>query len=83
MFEEETIAVACPNCAHKNSLLIREVESATEAEVTCGHCHRTIKLELEGFHKHLDQVRSELDAIQRDAVAPKKRGASSEDDYQI
>jgi len=84
MFEDETVAIACPNCGHKNALLVKEAETVPEAEVICVHCHQTIKIELEGLHRHLDEVRAELDAIQRDAVAPKKKpGSSSKDDYQI
>lgn len=84
MFEDETVAIACPNCGHKNHVLVRDPESTAETMVVCSNCHKTIKIELEGFHRHLDQVRAELDAIQHDAAPPKKKpSSSSKDDYQI
>ncbi len=82
MFEDETVTVACPNCGYKNPVLLREAESALETSIVCNHCHKAIKIGLEGFHRHLDQVRAELDAIQHDAAAPKKK-PGSKDDYQI
>ncbi len=84
MFDDETVSLACPSCGHKNPILIRDAESAALTTFVCGGCRKILKIDLEGFHRHLDHVRAELDKIQNDAAAAKKRqGPGSSDDYQI
>jgi transcription elongation factor Elf1 len=85
MFEDETVDIACPNCGHRNSLLVREVEAKTESHIVCNNCKAFVKIETEGFQQRLDQVRKELADIEREARRdtdkPKPRRAK--DDYEI
>jgi transcription elongation factor Elf1 len=85
MFEDETVDIHCPKCGHRNSLLVREVETKTESHIVCAGCKAGIKIEAKEFHQRLDQVRKELENIEREAHSqsqqPKPRQAK--DDYQI
>jgi len=85
MFEDETVDIVCPKCGHRNSLLVREVEAKTESHIVCAGCKVGVKVEAEEFQHRLDQVRQELEEIQREAQRengePPPRRAK--DDYQI
>ena len=85
MFEDETVDISCPKCNHRNSLLVREIEARTEAHIVCEKCKVALKVEAREFQLRLDQVRKELEDIQREVasanIKPKPR--RSKDDYQI
>jgi transcription elongation factor Elf1 len=85
MFEDETIDISCPKCSHRNSVLIREIETITESHIVCEKCKVHIKIEAKGFQERLDQVRKELDEIQRHAQSESRKPSPrrSKDDYQI
>jgi hypothetical protein len=85
MFEDETVDIMCPQCGHRNALLIREIEENSESHIVCASCKVGVKVEAQGFQRRLDQVRKELEEIKREALnendEPKAR--RSKDDYQI
>jgi transcription elongation factor Elf1 len=85
MFEDETIDIACPQCGHRNSLLVREVETKVESHIVCENCKVGIKIEARGFQERLDEVRKELEEIEREAHNENKKLKSRrvKDDYQI
>jgi uncharacterized Zn finger protein (UPF0148 family) len=85
MFEDETVDIICPNCGHRNSLLIREVEAHTESHIICNSCKVGVKVEAQGFQRRLDEVRKELEDIEREAAAASKQPPPrrSKDDYSI
>jgi uncharacterized Zn finger protein (UPF0148 family) len=85
MFEDETVDIVCPRCGHRNSLLVREVEAKTESHIVCAGCKVGVKIEAGEFQQRLDQVRKELEEIQREAQRESSDPAPrrAKDDYQI
>ncbi len=85
MFEDETVDIACPQCGHRNSLLVREVEAQAESHIVCANCKVGVKVEAKGFQQRLDQVRQELEDIQREAQreGDKTKPRRAKDDYHI
>jgi transcription elongation factor Elf1 len=85
MFEDETIDIACPNCGHRNSVLVREIEANAESHIVCEKCKVGVKIEARDFQQRLDQVRKELEEIQREARSESNKPGPrrAKDDYQI
>jgi transcription elongation factor Elf1 len=83
MFEDETIDIACPNCSHKNSVILREIEGKNEWHIACEKCRVVVKVEARDFQQRLDQVRMELEDIKREANFENPRPRRVKDDYQI
>lgn len=85
MFEDETIDISCPQCGHRNSVLVRDIEANTESHIVCEKCKVHIKIEARGFQERLDQVRKEVEELQRHAQSENKKPNSrrAKDDYQI
>lgn len=83
MFEDETIDIKCPQCGHLNSLLVREFEAASESHVVCVGCRAAVKVEAHEFHRRLDDVRKELEELERKAGRGMPKPRSAKDDYQI
>src|ERR1700720_1075005 len=85
MFEDETVDIACPKCGHRNSLLVRDLEAKTESHIVCGKCKVGLQIEARGFQQRLDQVRKELEDVQREAHrdSGKPNPRRTKDDYQI
>ena len=85
MFEDETVDITCPKCGHLNSILVREFEAASESHIVCVSCKAAVKVEAHEFRQRLDEVRKELEDLQRDADrgAQKPKPRPSKDDYQI
>jgi len=83
MFEDETIDISCPKCSHRNSVLVREIEAKTESHIVCENCKVGVKIEAQGFQERLDQVRKELEEIQRQAQSDKPNPRRAKDDYKI
>ncbi len=81
MFEDETVDIACPKCGHKNSILVSEFEQNAEAHFACAGCGVGLKIDGDEFRGRLEQVRKELDEIERDAKRKTKR--PRKDDFQI
>jgi transcription elongation factor Elf1 len=85
MFEDETVDIICPKCGHRNSLLIREIEEHSESHIACASCKVGVKVEAQGFQRRLDQVRKELEEIEREALNEndERKVRRLKDDYQI
>jgi len=85
MFEEDTVDIACPNCERRNSIAVREFEATAEAHFVCSGCGAAVKIEGDEFRQRLEQVRSELAQLERDAdkEARRKAGRPRKGDYQI
>jgi hypothetical protein len=83
MFEDETIDVACPKCSHRNPVLLREIEANDELHIICEKCKVGVKIEAKGFQQRLDEIRKELEEIQREAHLDNPRPRRTKDDYQI
>ena len=83
MFEDETVDIACPNCGHKNSVLVRDFEASSEARISCVHCRAIVKVEAEEFRRRLAEVRHELVDIQLEARRAGKCRRPRKDDFQI
>jgi len=85
MFEDETVDIICPKCGHRNSLLIRAIETNAESHIVCAGCEIGVKVETGEFQHRLDQVRQELEEIQREAGRESSRPAPrrAKDDFQI
>ena len=85
MFEDETVAVACPKCGHKNPVLVREFEESGESHLVCAKCKVSIKVEANEFRQRLDQVRKELEDLEREVAleSKKKPQRSRKGDFQI
>ena len=84
MFEDETIDIACPHCGYRTSLLVVEVEATAESHIICKKCNAGIKIDTRDFQQRLDQIRKELEEMERNARST-SRGAQrrTKDDYQI
>lgn len=72
MFEDETIDVECPSCGHKNSILVREFEESAETHFVCVGCKAGVKIEANEFRHRLEQVREELEELERQAALETK-----------
>lgn len=85
MFEDETIDLTCPNCGHKNSVLVREFEQSSEAHIICQSCKVGVKIEAEEFRHRLNDVRKELEDIERaaDRETKQKTRRGRKGDFQI
>jgi hypothetical protein len=85
MFEDETLDITCPKCGHLNTLLVHEIETKTESHIVCENCKVGVKIEAGEFQQRLDQVRRELEEMQREADSEdlKPKARRSKDDYQI
>jgi DNA-directed RNA polymerase subunit RPC12/RpoP len=85
MFEDETVDVACPKCGHKNSILVREFEESAETHFVCAKCGVGLRIEAEEFRNRLDQVRKEVEDLEREAARDAKRPAKRprKGDFQI
>jgi transcription elongation factor Elf1 len=82
MFEDETIDIACPQCGFKNSLLVRELEKASETHIVCQGCQVGVKVEAAEFQHRLNEINDEVEAMQAEArqtKSPKPRKG----DFQI
>ncbi len=83
MFEDQTVDVACPNCSHKNSILIRDFEQSAEGHFVCEACKVGVKIEANEFRQRLQQVREELEELEREAARDAKPKPKRKGDYQI
>ena len=85
MFEDETVDIVCHQCGHRNSVLVREVEAKTESHIVCAGCKVGVRIEAGEFQRRLDQVRKELEDMQREAHrdSGKPNPQRTKDDYQI
>jgi phage FluMu protein Com len=84
MFEDETLDIACPKCAHLNSILIHEIEESAETHFVCIGCKAGVRIEASEFRKRLGQVRDELSDLERDAARESKKGKRPrKGDFQI
>jgi transposase-like protein len=85
MFEDETIDVACPKCGHKNSILVREFEESAETHFVCEGCKVGVRIEANEFRHRLEQVRAELEDLEREAARDVKQKAKRprKGDFQI
>lgn len=83
MFEDETIDVPCPKCNQMNPVLLREIEANNELHISCEKCKVGVKIEAKGFQQRLDQIRKELEDIQREAYLENPKPRKAKDDYQI
>jgi transcription elongation factor Elf1 len=85
MFEDETVDVACPKCAHRNSILVREFEERAQTYFTCGKCGAKVRIEADEFKQRLDQVLKEVQDLEREAARDNKRPAKRQrkGDFQI
>jgi len=82
MFEDETIDVACPKCGFKNTLLVQELEHASEAHFECHGCKARVKLDTSAFRHRLSEINEEvekLETVARQQNKPKPRKG----DFQI
>ncbi len=73
MFEDETIDVACPKCGHKNSILVREFEENAQTHFVCEKCRARVRIEAAEFKQRLDQVRQEVESLEREAARDARR----------
>jgi transcription elongation factor Elf1 len=85
MFEDESIDVACPKCGRRNSVLVRALEDQAEIHFVCAGCAARVKLEANEFRHRLDQVREELEDLEREAArgGAAKPKRQRKDDFQI
>jgi phage FluMu protein Com len=83
MFEDETVDIKCPRCGHLNSILVRELESATESHIVCVGCQAAVRVEAREFHDRLGEVRKELEELEREAEHSVPKARPAKDDYQI
>jgi transcription elongation factor Elf1 len=85
MFEDETVDIECPKCGHRNSMLVRGFEESAETHFVCVNCKTGVKVEANEFRHRLDQMREELEALERDAEreAKPKPKRPPKDDFQI
>lgn len=68
MFEDQTIDILCPNCAHVNPVPVRDFEDNTESHVVCVSCKAGIKIEAHEFRQRLEEVRKELEEFELEAA---------------
>jgi hypothetical protein len=84
MFEDETIDIECPKCAHLNSILVHEIEETAETHFVCIGCKVGVRIEASEFRRRLGQVRDELSELERDAaLGAKKSKKPRKGDFQI
>jgi transposase-like protein len=86
MFEDETIDIACPQCGHKNPVLVREFEGSAEVHFACEGCKAGLRIEADEFRRRLEQVQKEAEELEREAAREAKRAKSKrprKDDFQI
>lgn len=83
MFEDETVDIKCPQCGHLNSILVREFEAASESHIVCVGCKAAVKVEAHEFRQRLDDVRKELEELERTAERSIPKPRPAKDDYQI
>jgi DNA-directed RNA polymerase subunit RPC12/RpoP len=85
MFEDETVDIECPKCGHWNAMLVRGFEENAETHFVCVNCKTGVKVEADEFRHRLDQVRKELEELERDAEqkAKPKPKRPGKDDFQI
>ena len=86
MFEDESVNVdvACPNCGHLNSMPVHEFEESAERHFVCVGCKAGVRIEANEFRKRLDNVREELEELEREAARESKKGKRPrKDDFQI
>jgi hypothetical protein len=82
MFEDETIVVACPKCAFKNEVLVRELEKTDLLHAVCGGCKVGLKIEAKEFQHKLDAMREELEEIESE-VKRERKPRPRKGDFQI
>lgn len=83
MFEDETIDIACLQCGHMNSILVRDFEEGAETHFTCEGCGARVKIEGEAFHKWLAAAQIELENLEREAARVSKPKRPRKGDLQI
>jgi len=85
MFEDEAIAIACPQCGFKNSLLVRELEQTSETRIACQGCRVGIRLEASEFQRRLNQISHELETMRLEARQARRRSLNRirKGDFQI
>jgi hypothetical protein len=85
MFEDQTIDILCPQCAHVNPVPVSDFEENAETQIVCLRCKARIKIEAHEFLQHLDQVRKELEEFELEAArgAKPKNKRPRKDDFQI
>jgi len=85
MFEDETVDVECPSCGRQNSIRVREFEEIAETHFVCEGCKVSVKIEASEFRERLEQVRKELQELQREAAQEGKRRSKRprKGDFQI
>jgi len=83
MFEDQTVDVACPKCGHLNSVLVRDFEESAESHFVCEACKVGVKIEANEFRQRLQQVREELEELEREAAREAKPKPKRKGDYQI
>jgi hypothetical protein len=85
MFEDETISIACPQCGFKNSLLVRELEQASETRIACQGCRVGIKVDASEFQRRLSQIGNELETMSLEAREARRKSLNRirKGDFQI
>ncbi|HKN00468.1 MAG TPA: hypothetical protein VJX23_08115 [Candidatus Binataceae bacterium] len=83
MFEDETVDINCPKCGHINTIAVREFERQSQTHFVCEGCQVRVKVEAGEFHNRLDQLRKEVEELEREAHDSKKPKRSRKDDFQI
>jgi hypothetical protein len=85
MFEDQTIDILCPNCAHVNPIPVQDFEEHTESHVVCVSCKAGIKIEAHEFSQRLKEVSKELEELELEAMrdAPEKIKRPRKGDFQI
>lgn len=84
MFEDETIDIACPECGHTNTLLVRDLEQHPECHFVCEGCKAGVKIDASEFQSRLEAIRAEVENLERSAEQASKRKARKvKGDFQI
>jgi hypothetical protein len=84
-FEDQTVDILCPNCAHVNPVPVRDFEGHTESHLVCVSCNAGVKIEAQEFSQRLEEVRKELEELEFEATreSAQKIKRPRKDDFQI
>lgn len=83
MFEDETIDIACPECGHANTLLVRELEQHAQWHFTCEGCKAAVHVDASKFQDRLDAIKREVENLQRAAKRASQPRRKPKGDFQI
>lgn len=67
-FEDQTVDVRCPGCAHLNVIAVADFEEQAESHVACAGCGAHIRIEAQEFRQRLEEVRRELEEFEQEAA---------------